>query len=27
MSEYTSLDIVYLKKGETRENHMEFKED
>ena len=27
MSDFTSLDVVYLKKGETRENHMEFVED
>jgi len=27
MSEYTSLDVVYLKKGETRQNHLEFKID
>ena len=27
MSDFTSLDVVYLKKGETKENHMEFKED
>ena len=24
MSDYTSLDVVYLKKGETRQQHMEF---
>ena len=24
MSDYTSLEVVYLKKGETRENHKEF---
>ena len=27
MSEFTSLDVVYLKQGETRDDHMEFKED
>lgn len=27
MSESTSLDVVYLKRGETRQNHMEFTTD
>ena len=27
MSESTSLDVVYLKRGETRQNHLEFTTD
>lgn len=27
MSDFTSLDVVYLKTGETRENHKEFSTD
>jgi len=27
MSEYTSLEVVYLKRGETRQNHLVFKVD
>ena len=27
MSDYTSIDVVYLKKGETRDHHMEFGTD
>jgi len=27
LSEFTSLDVVYLKKGETKQDHLEFKVD